>query len=346
MNKPLSVAIVGSGWVSCNRHLPALARNPDVNITGMVAQAESLELVDRKLLSRYGISKTGTNYDSEVIGRADAVMIGTPPTTYKELVLEALRLGKHVLVEKPMTLSVEEADHLVDVARSSGKTLAVVHNLNFCRSALRARQLLETGKLGELRAVLGLQSSNHLRRLPRWYPELPLGLFTDEAAHLIYLMQSFLPGASLKTLDVGPAVSSSDNTPDAVSRVFRSADGRPGTLHMSFVGAISEWALILQGDRRTAVIDLFRDILIVVNNDRRHLGNQVLMTSARAISDHLVGVITSGALMASRRLDYGNSEVVRRFVKSINSGDDPQRISAVDGRAVVSVISAAHDTRL
>jgi scyllo-inositol 2-dehydrogenase (NADP+) len=345
MSGALRIAIIGSGWVSLNRHLPALAVNSNVTITGIIAKQDSIDAVDPRLLSKFGVRATGTSFDTEIVASADALMIGTPPTTHTKLVKDAIQLGKHVLVEKPMTLLTSEADELMELARKSHRVLAVVHNLNFSRAVTEARQLLESGHLGELKAVLGLQSSNHQRRLPVWYPELPLGLFTDEAAHLIYLAQSFLPNLQVTTIDVGPPVNERDLTPDGVTISMRSSDQRPATLHMSFVGAISEWALILEGDRRTAVVDLFRDILVVLENDGRHTGGKVLRTSVSAIYGHARGVFSSGALRVSRKLDYGNSDVVRQFVGAVTSKTESELISAQRGKSVVEVIERAHMTR-
>ena len=341
----LAVAVVGAGWVSCNRHLPALAAHEGVRLTGMIAPAESLAALDRSAVSRFGITRTASSFDSAVVADADAVMIGTPPATHAEVARQALDAGKHVLIEKPLALSTADADALIVAAQRAEKILAVVHNLNFCHATTRARQLVESGKLGALRAVLGLQSSNHRRRLPVWYQQLPLGLFTDESPHLIYLLQSFLPDAQLQHVNVGAAVAPGDNTPDVVNLGFRSAAGVPGTLQMSFVGSVSEWALILQGDRGTAAVDLFRDVLVRLPDDSSHQGAQVLRTSASAIGTHVGGILSSGVRRAFRRLDYGNAEVVRRFVDAVVTGTPPTGIAATDGRAVVAVIDAAHRAR-
>jgi scyllo-inositol 2-dehydrogenase (NADP+) len=338
----LKVAVVGAGWVSCNRHLPALAGDPGVRATGIIAPEDSLAALDPAVPARFGIADTASSLDSAIGADADAVVIGTPPTTHAALALEALELGKHVLVEKPLALNTADADRLIAAAERSGKILAVVHNLNFCRATTRARRILERGRLGQLNAVIGLQSSNHLRRLPEWYPRLPLGLFTDESPHLIYLMQSFLDGAELQHVNVGTAVSPHDNTPDIVALGFRGQHGAPGALQMSFVGALSEWALILQGDRATAVVDLFRDVLVRLPNDSSHEGRQVLRTSASAIGTHLGGITSSGIRRARGKLDYGNSEVVRRFVEATTTGLPPETIGAAYGRSVVAVIEAAH----
>ena len=338
MTSNVKVVVVGAGWVSRTRHVPALHAHPDVELLGMVAPAESLRAVPGDELRKLGITRTATGLDSPLAASADAVMIGTPPTTHAALVEEALLLGKHVLVEKPMTMTTAEADRLIALAAEQSLILAVVHNLQFCRSAVRARDLLDRGDLGELRGTMGLQSSNHRRRLPVWYQDLPLGLFTDETAHLIYLTQAFLPEATATNIYVGDPISERDNTPDMVSIAFRSNDRRPGHLLMSFVGSVSEWAFVLQCEERTVVIDLFRDILVELPNDNSHLGKDVLRTTVSAVGTHLAGVVTSGSRMLTHRLDYGNHEVVRRFVQAVRSGEAPPRISADDGRRVVEVI--------
>jgi len=92
------------------------------------------------------------------------------------------------------------------------------------------------------------------------------------------------------------------------------------------------------------VIDLFRDVLVRLPNDSAHTGTHVLRTSARAIGSHVLGVARSGLLRAQRRLDYGNEEVVRRFLDATRTGAAPEAITASDGRAVVEVIEAAHNS--
>ncbi len=269
-------------------------------------------------------------------------VIGTPPESHHELVLRCLSMGKHVLVEKPFAMTSEQAEEMAQAARSAELQLGVVHNFQFLRSCRRARTIFESGDLGELRGLIGFQSSNHRRRLPRWYKGLPLGLFTDESPHLIYLLLSFLPGAEPKSIFVGPPVSDDDNTPQLVSGHFQSPNGILGSLHMSFVGALSEWQLVLLGSRRTLVVDLFRDILLDVPDDRRHESLDVLQTSMKAVSSHIAGFVSSGIRHVAGTLDYGNGEVFRRFVASVLGGSPPEGIRAEDGAAVVRVMERIH----
>ncbi|EPX85745.1 Gfo/Idh/MocA family protein [Salipiger mucosus] len=82
--------------------------------------------------------------------QVDAVMIATPVQTHFELALAALRAGKHVLVEKPMTETVAQAVQLVDEAARRGLTLMVDHTFVYTPAIRKISQLLEDGELGDL----------------------------------------------------------------------------------------------------------------------------------------------------------------------------------------------------
>ncbi|BCB77918.1 hypothetical protein GCM10022251_37670 [Phytohabitans flavus] len=337
------VAVVGAGWVTVNRHLPSLSRHPGVRVVGMVTP-EPPQVSRAELARRHGLTRYGATLDEPWLrDEVDAVVIGTPPDTHADLVCAALERGLHVLVEKPFALTTEDADRMIGAAKAADRRLAVIHNLQYGRAATRARALLTSGRLGDLRAAFGVQSSNHRRRLPSWYPKLPLGLFTDEAPHLIYLLQSFVPGAQVRSLHVGPAFAPDDNTPDLVSVVLRGGGQAFGSLQMTFVGAISEWLLVLAGSRATAMVDFFRDVCVVVPDDGGHRTFDVLRTQVAAAAGHAAGTVAAGSLRVRGRLDYGNDEVVRRFIAAVRDpSQDLAGISAERGRDVVTVLAAAH----
>lgn len=339
---PIRVATVGAGWVSQNRHMPALHQDPDVTFAGVVVPEAQLSAEGRAdLQKRFGPLRFGPSLEADWLADVDAVMVGTPPDTHPDLVVSALEAGKHVLVEKPFALTTAEADRMIDAAAANDRLVSVVHNFQFGRAANHARTVIAGGGFGDVKAVFGVQSSNHERRLPSWYRELPLGLFTDEAPHLVYLLQSFLPDADLESLHVGRPLGADDNTPDLVSMVLRDGDV-VGSLHMTFVGALSEWMLVILGTRATLVLDLFRDVCFTVPNDHGHLAADVLRSQLRAVGGHLVGTFGAGTQRLRGKLDYGNAEVVRRFVAAVRSGVPDPHIDGTLGRDVVRVLEAAH----
>ncbi len=87
--------------------------------------------------------------DEEVRG----VVIATPAETHYRLAAAAIEAGKHVLVEKPLTLDVTEGERLVNLAREKNSILMVGHLLEYHPAVLRLRELIATGELGQLRYV-------------------------------------------------------------------------------------------------------------------------------------------------------------------------------------------------
>jgi scyllo-inositol 2-dehydrogenase (NADP+) len=218
----------------------------------------------------------------------------------------------------------------------------MVHNFQFARSAVRLRSLLDGGRLGDVHALWGAQLSNPERRLPEWYETLPLGLFYDESPHFFYLVRSLLGGEPV--LDVAHLVpgAAGRSTPAAITLLMH-ADSVPVQIAMNFQAPISEWHLIVIGSRALAVLDVFRDVLVVTRNDHQHLGRNILATTADAVSSHLLGVARSGTRNALGRLAYGNDVVIARFAEACKTRVAPLGISAADGLEVVRLQHAVLD---
>ncbi len=338
----LRVAAVGTGWVTSNRHLPWLKKTAGIEVVGVIDRHRDHVAAAQR---RFEIPHSAVaERASEVpwLDLVDAVTIGAAPMAHYELTLDYLAAGKHVLVEKPMAMTPAQANEMVEVADKRGLILAVVHNFQFARSVMRARRLLESGELGPLRGVWGIQLSNVRRRLPSWYEQLPQGLFYDESPHFFYLLRSFLGPAlhvsSASAIDPPRGRS----TPLSLS-VTVAGGAAPGKIDMNFDSPISEWQFLVYGERRLAMVDIFRDVSVVFDNDGEHSARQIMKTSFDGMRGHIRGVAASGALLVRDRLAYGNDEVLRRFLASCVSGSPPSGISSRDGAAVVELQHAVLD---
>lgn len=333
--RQIRVAVIGLGWVALERHIPNLLRHPQVKLVGVVdRKPQHAEEVARRLrIPRWAASDNGA---VEWLRDVDAVTIATPPASHFTLTKAMLQAGKDVLLEKPMAMCVEEGRELAALAQSSGRLLAMVHNFQFARSLQKLQGHVQGGVLGELRAVLAVQFSNPSRRLPRWYEELPLGLFYDESPHLLYLMRRFAPEEPrIISADI-VAAQSGQQTP---SQVTVRASAGPLALHLyaNFEAPVSEWYFMLLGSERLAAADLFRDILVVVRNDRRHRAGDVLRTTRDVVGGHLWGLLTSGSRFALGRLPYGNDGVMQRFIQAVQTRQPPEGMSVTDGLRVLEL---------
>ncbi len=268
--------------------------------------------------------------------RPDVLFVCTSPFSHAEIAEEAMHSGVHVFVEKPMAIDVQQAKGLVDSAQESGVLLGVSHNLLFSRSVRAALDRIESGELGEIRHLIAVQASSAARRLPHWYPDLPGGLFFDEAPHMIYLLERFAGGLSLEHARVTRTDPSGSYS--ALSASFVGGEGQPAELTMLFDSPVSEWFLVVVCEKGVEVIDLFRDIEFLVPPDGRHRPSQILRTSIAGIFGHGAGVVRTGIRYLARRQFWGHDLIVDDFIEAVRTGRSPA-VTGRDGARVVGLMT-------
>lgn len=94
-----------------------------------------------------------SDIDAALTFDADGVVIATPAVTHYDLVSRALLAGKDVFVEKPLALTYEQGEELVDLARRLGRVLMVGHVLEYHPAILKLRELVDSGELGKIRYI-------------------------------------------------------------------------------------------------------------------------------------------------------------------------------------------------
>jgi len=336
METELNIIVVGGGWVTNHRHLPALKRSRLFRVLGVVSDDESRARATarRFRLPHYGTRLDFTGWQAD----SAAVMIGTIPQAHAAVAEQALLAGRHVLCEKPLAVEVEDARRLGELAAERQRVLAVVHNFQFSRAALRLRRRLERGHIGRIRAVYGVQLCNERRNVPGWCHELPLGLFYDEAPHFYYMLR-WLGGPDLKLLHASVLPSTGPlNTPRAVTAEYRGSGGVPLYLHINFDSSITEWHVLVVAEQATVDLDIWRDIYTELPNDGAHGPWEIVRTSLYGALYHFSGVATGAWRHLRGRHLYGNEEVVRRFYRAIRGEDCLQGMSARDGLQVVELM--------
>jgi predicted dehydrogenase len=331
------VAAFGAGWVTENRHIPSMRAHGGFDVVALVDRRPERA---REMATRLGIPRhAGGSTVGELpfLDDVDAVTCGTAPFAHHAIVKSALEAGKHAITEKPFTMTLEEGEELAGLARETGLTLAVVHNFQFARSALKVRRWIADGRVGAPRALWAAQLSNPRRRLPDWFDDLPFGLFYDESPHLIYLLRALAGGElSRKAVHVHPSTRGLARTPAQID-VQMSRDDVPVAMQMNFEAPLSEWHVMVLGENGLGAIDVFRDIAVWAPNDGGHRAPQVLRSSASMAWSHWRGHVRSGWGHLRRRLMYGNEEVFRRFHEAVTTGTRPEGIHADDALAVLEL---------
>ena len=153
----LRLGVVGCGRVFERYHLPALKRSSDWNL---VAVCESLK-ERRKWIQKSCQRLSVFESFSELLENStlDAVLITTPPVTHRQLAIQALERGLHVLVEKPMALNTSEGQLMLAAALQSRKHLWVGFNRRFRRPYIDLKERLERVPVDSIREIRFLMES-------------------------------------------------------------------------------------------------------------------------------------------------------------------------------------------
>jgi predicted dehydrogenase len=145
--KPVQIAVIGTGSISSS-HLDSYKNNPDASL---YAVCDLNEERARKAAEKYVASKVYTDYRELLRDPAiDAVSICTWNNTHAEISIAALEAGKHVLVEKPLCRTVEEALRVQEAVAKSGKLLQVGFVRRYDTNAQLLRSLADKGEFGDI----------------------------------------------------------------------------------------------------------------------------------------------------------------------------------------------------
>lgn len=143
----LKVGVIGCGSIAIHRHLPEYENNESVEI---VAVCDVVEQRAKVAAKRYG-GKVYTDYEALLSDdNIEAISICLPNYLHAPVSISASHAGKHVLCEKPMAMSSEEAQAMIQAAESNAKKLMIGHNQRFIRSHEKAKALIAAGKLGKI----------------------------------------------------------------------------------------------------------------------------------------------------------------------------------------------------
>jgi predicted dehydrogenase len=154
-DRKIGFAIAGLGNLSTNQIAPGLQKTKYCRLAGIVTgHPDKAE----KWKAKYGISdKNIYNYDN-MGGMADnpdidVVYVVTPNALHADLAIKAAKAGKHVLSEKPMEVSVEKCQQMIDACRQAGRQLAVGYRLHFEPTNLECVRLARDKVFGDLKMI-------------------------------------------------------------------------------------------------------------------------------------------------------------------------------------------------
>jgi predicted dehydrogenase len=145
--KRLNVAIIGCGWVADWHARDGLAHLPE--LFALVACHDTDATRMRAFAQRYGVANAIESF-ADVLARPDidVVVIATPPSWHYDMVVAALRAGKHVVCEKPLTSSLALADAMAEEERRSSARVMPIFQCRFGDGIAKVRHVIQSGLAG------------------------------------------------------------------------------------------------------------------------------------------------------------------------------------------------------
>jgi predicted dehydrogenase len=163
--RKMKIAIIGTGFMG-KVHVENLRRLPDVEVAAVAGSGGERA---REFGNSIGVNRATGNYEELLEDSTiDAVHVLTPNALHYPICRAALEAGKHVLCEKPFTISVQEARELVELAAQNSLANCIQHNLRYYPLVQQMRSMIEAGDLGEILIVQGTYSQDWLLYETDW----------------------------------------------------------------------------------------------------------------------------------------------------------------------------------
>jgi predicted dehydrogenase len=333
------IGIVGCGRAAGALHLPALSRVRGAAVTALSDVApERLALLASRCPGASAYSDYRAMLDDQ---RVDLVAVCVPVIRHAEIAAATLRVGKHLFVEKPLALDLDECDRLVELAKQvegSGQRSIVGFNLRSHRLVRRARAIIRSGELGDIELVRTLWTADWSgTSRPSWHASRAQGggALLEIGTHQADLWRWLL-----------------DSEVEAVHADTRSSafDDQSATLQVRMAGGVLVTGAVSQRSVSHNVIEVFGsrgslsfscyhgDSLTVAATGVPGAGASRRIRPLLAKAAELPGAFQAARAGGDFRMSY-----VREWEGVIEAitGGGPPRATLHDGRQAAAVLQAA-----
>lgn len=304
---------------------PKIARNLESLSQASVSMVADMDVNRLHLLAAsQPWIRTTSRVEEVFASEVDGVVIAAPVRAHYQLAREALLHDKHVLVEKPLTASVEEAEELVRLAHERGRVLMVGHTFEYSPAVNELKKLIENGDLGRIYCIEAERVNLGLFRND-------INVIWDLAPHDISILL-YLLGKRPEWVKVQAHAHLQPHIQDVAHLDLGFADGMSAHIHVSWLHPCKIRRVTIIGDQRMVVYDDTNPAEML------KIYNKGADVHADPVVSYRYGAITIPHIdwMEPLRLECED------FAQAIRTGNPP-RASGEVGLEVVRVLAAAQE---
>ncbi|MCA1011452.1 Gfo/Idh/MocA family protein [Halobacillus halophilus] len=325
----IKVAVIGCGSIARKRHLPEYNLNAQVEIVAVCDIVESRAV---QMAEDYGAIAFTDYKEMLELKEVDAVSVCLPNYLHASVTITALNAQKHVLCEKPMATSIEEAEAMNEAAETNQKKLMIAHNQRFVSSHQKAKQLIDCGSLGKVysfRTTFGHGGPENwsIDGSTSWFfnkKEAFVGAMGDLGVHKADLIRYLLGEVAEVGAFVETSAKEGTSVDDNAVCILKMTSGIIGTLTAS-------WSYVSGSDNST-VIYCEKGVLQLENDPDYSL--KVDYKNGESVHHKLDKIQTNEAQGQT------NTHVIDHFIESIISDQNPL-ITGLEGLKSLEVILTA-----
>jgi len=310
-NTKIRVGVIGAGYIA-SWHADAIKATPGAQLVAVCDQSNDAA---ESLARGYGARAFVSVEDLIEANVCDAVHILTPPTSHRDLTLQCLKAGLHVLVEKPVALSGNEAADMHAAATEAGRVLAAGHNFLGLPSYERLKNMMQVGALGRVSSVQINWSLplTPLRAGPfgLWLLREPKNLLLELGPHLYAFAIDLLGAIDVLHLELGQPIELSGGGIRHQSwRILARAGDIDLSLNIALVETMDDRSITIRGSSAIARLDFGADTLVVSRDNTADLVLNPLLRQLSLSGQHLrEGVVNAWRQLSSlnQKSPYGLS---------------------------------------
>ncbi len=297
-------------------HIPALSRLANVEL---VAIADVDVSKARALARRYQIRKAYEDYADLIRDDLDVVIICAPSPLHATIAVDALAMGKHLLVEKPLAMNVSEAMTIANLAKKKGLKVGVVHNYRYFPAVNTAVTKVRQGRLGRVSSILGVA---HTAPPMGWTTSTWLyssgGAIDDFGPHLFDLVALIADSEPSKITAFGRDMAGCMGCTNQAQILIEFRNGITASCDVSWMVGSRRVISEVYGTGGELLLDVISNFTQEIHGD------------ATPIEDLRLGIgraLSIGKLILSKRLFFGalyyHQMLIRDYIQSIEKNTSP-----------------------
>ena len=335
--RTIQLGIVGCGKGAGTMHLPALRHVDTIRVIGASDRNESCL---QTVADRFSIPKRFIDY-RELLAQKDidAIAIFTPPDSHREIGLAAMESGKHLFIDKPLAVNVNDCEALVQKASQSPVIAMLGFNFRWHRLLRRSREFIRSGRLGEVKALQSTYTHWHPGETAQvWHGkrEQGGGVLLNDGVHHFDLWR-FLLGREVA--EVFSVSSSSEFYEDETSAVTAWMDGNIIASGVFSFTSSPESVIEVYGSLGTLVVSCYCFDGFEFLSNQTYPGSvtvriRKIVNTLKELPESVPAILRGGDFLYAYRNQW------RHFADCVMTGKEPE-CTFEDGKKAVEIARAA-----